>query len=40
MYVQSMTIPQIVMPNPPCTPTLFGEFSTNSLYMKSDNNTF
>jgi len=39
-YVQSMTLPQMVMPEAGKVPTLFGEFPVNNLYVKPDNNTF
>lgn len=39
-YVQSMTLPQMVMPEAGKVPTLFGEFPVNNLYIKPDNNTF
>lgn len=39
-YVQSMTLPQMTMPEAGKVPTLFGEFPVNNLYVKPDNNTF
>lgn len=39
-YIQSMTLPQMVMPEAGKVPTLFGEFPVNNLYAKPDNNTF
>lgn len=38
-YVQSMAVPQMVMPEAGKVPTLFGEFPVNNLYVKPDNNT-
>lgn len=39
-YVQSMSIPQMVMPEAGKVQTMFGEFPVNNLYVKTDNNTF
>ena len=39
-YIQSMTLPQMSMPEAGKVPTLFGEFPVNNLYVKPDNNTF
>lgn len=39
-YIQSMTLPQMTMPEAGKVPTLFGEFPVNNLYVKPDNNTF
>lgn len=39
-YIQSMSIPQMQMPEAGKVPTLFGDFPVNNLYVKPDNNTF